>query len=76
MKPEWRRRLSKVEGSMATDKNGIVFYPLEGESDEDYDDRVARWKAGERVEGMDRVYTGKEPTIGVVKYVAAKKRDE
>lgn len=76
MKPEWWRRLSKVEGSMATDKNGIVFYPLKAESDEEYDARIARWKRGETVEGMDSVYTGKEPFIGIVKYVAAKKRHE
>ena len=68
--------MSKVEGSMATDKNGIVFYPLQDESDEDYDDRVARWKAGEKVQGMDRMCTGNEPHILVVKFVAAKKRDE
>ena len=68
--------MSKVEGSMAIDKNGAVFYPLEGETDEDYDNRVARWKAGEKVEGQDRLCTGNEPHVIVVKYVAAKKRDE
>ena len=35
MKPDWWKRLSKVEGSMATDKNGVLFLPHEGEADED-----------------------------------------
>ena len=36
----------------------VVFYPLKGESDEEYADRIERWKAGEKVEGQSWTYAG------------------
>ncbi len=61
---------------MATHKNGVMFLPLKDESDEDYDNRVARWMAGETVEGMDREYTGREYPIIVVRFVAPPERED
>ncbi len=75
MQPNLWKRLNKVEESFCPNesKNGIVFFPLEDESDEAYDERIARWKSGEKVDGMDREYTGSE-MIGIVRFVSAKKR--
>ena len=75
MQPNLWKRLNKVEDSFCPQesKNGIVFFPLEDESDEAYDERIARWKSGEKVDGMDREYTGSE-MIGIVRFVSAKKR--
>ncbi len=66
------KRLDNVKASFCPNesKNGIVFIPLNGESDQECDARIARWKAGERVEGMDREYTGSK-MIGVVRYVGS-----
>lgn len=71
MTPGMRKRLERIEESFVPDerKNGVVFIPLKGESTEECADRMARWRAGEIVEGIDRRYTGREPVIGVVRFV-------
>ena len=47
----------------------VVFYPLKGESDEDYANRIERWKAGEQIEGQSWTYAGNEENYMVVEYV-------
>ena len=47
----------------------VVFYPLKGESDEEYANRVERWKAGEKVEGQSRAYAGNEENYIVVQFI-------
>ena len=68
--------LDKVADSIATETNYVVFYPLNTESDEEYERRVARWQAGEKVGGMEHVNTGEGTRLIIVKYVAAPQRDE
>ncbi len=79
MNREMRRRLEKMEEKLCPDesKNGIVFVPLKGESDSEYDERVARWYAGEEVEGQKRPYAGPNQIVARVVYVSCdQKRDE
>ena len=76
MNRELRRRLEKVEEKFCPDESkcGIVFYPLEGESDSEYDERVARWYAGEEVEGQERPYTGPNQMVGRVVFVSCERK--
>ena len=69
MNPQLRKRLGKIEEGIYPNQNmnGVVFLPLNGESDAEYDRRVERWYAGEKVEGQDRLYTGNE--VGVMRVV-------
>ena len=72
MRPNLWKRLNRVEDSFCPNesKNGVVFIPLKDETNEDCEARIARWKAGQKVDGMDREYTGSE-MIGVVRYVGS-----
>ena len=74
MNPQMRKRLDSIEGRFApnADKCGVVFTPLKGESDQEYDARIGRWFAGEKVEGQERMYTGREVGVLRVVYVEAK----
>ena len=76
MNLNWRKRLDKVAASVTPSTSGVMFIPLEGESHQDLEERVERWKAGERVEGIDQLYTGKESCVWIVKPVYPPKRDE
>ena len=69
------KRLDNIGASFRPDKsnNGIVFFPLKDESIEELDDRIASWKAGEKVAGMDRDHTCGE-RIGIVQYVEYDRR--
>jgi hypothetical protein len=57
MNPDMNRRLKAIEEVLGNnaDKGGVVFRPLSGETDEQYDQRIARWYAGDEVEGQDKV---------------------
>ncbi len=76
MKPDLWKRLDKVAASMSPHTPGVVFYSLEDESDQEIEERVARWKAGEMVEGMGQPYTGREQSVWLVKAVSSPERDE
>ena len=67
MNTDFRKRLDKIESTFIPreDENGVVFIPLKGESNEDCADRIARWQAGEVVEGQERVYTGRARTMRI-----------
>ena len=69
------KRLDNIGASFHPDKskNGIVFFPLKDELAKDLDARIARWKAGEKVAGMDRDHTRGE-RIGIVQYVEYDRR--
>ena len=71
MNPQLRKRLEKIEIDLHPNQNMnvVVFSPLNGESDAEYDRRVERWYAGEKVEGQDRLYTGNEIRVMRVVYV-------
>ena len=75
MKPDWRKRLDKVANSLTPQSSGVMFFPLDGESHEEVLERVARWKAGEKVEGVDQPYTGRESCVWIVQLVEPPKRD-
>ena len=75
MRPNWRKRLDRVAASMTPHTPGVVFCSLEGESIYELEQRVARWTAGEMVEGMDREYTGRESSVWIVQSVTPPKRD-
>jgi hypothetical protein len=64
-----RDRLDAVESKLGGGQNGVVFIPMKGETNADCRERVQRWKAGHAVEGIDRPYTGREPLIGIVRFV-------
>ena len=70
MNPSIRRRLDAVEEDLGQGNWPVVFVPLQGETNEQRDARLERWKAGEEVEGITRPYTGREKVI-VVRFIAA-----
>ena len=76
MKPHWRKRLDKVASSINPHTKGVMFIQHENESDAELDQRVARWEAGEKVEGVDQSYTGRESCVWIFKPVKPPKRDE
>jgi len=76
MNLNWRKRLDKVAASVTQSTSGVMFFQLDGESEEDMDQRVARWKAGDTVEGMDCEYTGRESSIWLIKPVKPPNRNE
>ena len=69
MNKEMRRRLEVMEEKLgvAEDKSGILFIPLVGESESEYDERIERWYAGEKVEGQEHPYT--DPNQRVMRVV-------
>ena len=69
------KRLDNIGASFRPEKskNGIVFFPLKDELAKDLAARIARWKAGEKVAGMDRDHTRGE-RIGVVQFVKYDRR--
>ena len=69
------KRLVKVEDSFCPNesKNGVVFFIRKDESIEEFNTRISRWKAGEKVAGMDRNHTRGE-RIGIVQYVKCDRR--
>ena len=71
MNKEMRRRLEKIEAKFCPneDKSGVVFIPLKGESDSEYDERIERWYAGEEVEGQKKVYVGGNQRVMKVRFV-------
>ena len=71
------KRLDNIGASFRPDKsnNGIVFFPLKDESIEELDARIASWKAGEKVAGMDRNHTRGE-RIGIVRFIQNERRFE
>jgi len=74
-----RRRLEKMEDKFCPDESkfAIVFVPLKDESNSEYDERVARWYAGEEVEGQKRPYAGPNQIVMRVVFVSCdQKRDE
>ena len=75
MKPNWRKRLDKVAASMMPHTPGVMFFQLDGESEQELEHRVARWEAGETVEGMACTCTGREQSVWVVQFVEPPNRD-
>ena len=75
MNPNWRKRLDKIAGSIMPHTPGVTFIQLADESEEEMDQRVERWKAGEKVEGIDQIYTGGESSIWLIHFVKPPKRD-
>ena len=76
MRPNWRRRLEKVAATLNPHTPGVMFIQHEGETDQELEQRVARWEAGEQVEGMDQPYTGRESCVWIIKAVKPPKRDQ
>ncbi len=74
MNPRMKKRLDAIDLALAPneDRNGVMFIPLKGETEEEMDERMARWYAGEKVEGQDKLYTGREWVVIRIKYVKAK----
>ena len=71
MNPEMKRRLEAIEDARGSnaDKRGVLFIRLKGETDMQCDQRIARWYAGEEVEGQDRVYPGNTGILQIWKSV-------
>jgi len=74
MNPDMRKRLEKIEDKWCPDKSksGVVFIPLKNETDDEYDRRVERWYAGEKVDGQDKLYTGNEVGVMRIRFVEAR----
>ena len=62
--------MDAIENRFTPATSGVVFIPLKGETDQEMDDRIARWRSGEKVEGQDKVYTG--GMVGRIKLVPVK----
>ena len=71
MNPTMRRRLANMEAKFCPheDKSGVVFFPLNGETESEFDERVERWKAGEKVEGQECPHTGPNQLVMRVVFV-------
>ena len=60
-----KKRIEKLEGEFNAGPGRIVFIQLTNESPKEYDERIARWYAGEEVIGQDEPYTGNESVVKV-----------
>jgi hypothetical protein len=71
MNPRIKKRLDTIEDKFrpVTDKSCVVFMPLPGESESEYDERIQRWYAGERVEGQEKLYTNPNQQVMRIVYV-------
>jgi len=71
MNPKMRKRLDAIEDKLSPDEyqNDVWFTPLENETDAEYARRIERWRAGEKVEGQDRPYTGKDQRVDCWRFV-------
>ena len=68
MRSEWKARLEALEQRAGMTNSGVVIFALRDEKPDDLADRIARWKAGETVEGINSEY--REGTrYGVVRLV-------
>jgi hypothetical protein len=65
-------RLENAEASLQPDEdqNGVVFFPLEGESIKKFDQRIRRWLSGQDVTGISTKYRN-NIRFGVVRFVSA-----
>ena len=73
MNPRMRKRLDAIENRFTPARNGVVFIPLKGETDQEMDSRIQRWYSGEKVEGQTKMYTGNEFGVGRIKIVSSKR---
>ena len=73
MQPQVLKRLNKVEQifSHSSVQRAIVIQAV-NETDEDVQDKIERWKAGEVVDGIRDVYEGRELSIICIRVVAAR----
>ena len=67
MNPDMRKRLEKIESKFGSNKglNIVWFGRLDDETDADYEVRLDRWYAGDKVEGVDGLYDASEVFIVV-----------
>ena len=74
MNNDLRKRLDKIQDSLApvVDKSGVLFIPLQGETDEEMDERIERWCAGEKVEGQEKLCRGGNQMVARINFVEAK----
>ena len=77
MNPPMRKRLDAIASRFGPDENkcGVVFFPLNGESDAEYDRRVERWYAVEKVEGQERLFTGNEILVSRIRFVSSERNE-
>jgi hypothetical protein len=69
----WKRRLERLEGQLADDTQRVVVIQRVGESRDDADTNLERWKSGEDVESVRcaEPYKGGDISIVYVIYVEA-----
>jgi hypothetical protein len=71
MKVSTKRRLERLEGQLADDTQRVVVIQRVGESRDDADANLERWKAGEEVGGIrcSEPYRGGDISVVYVIYV-------
>ena len=66
----WKRLNSVEQKGQLTSRQVITVVKYRGESDEDIDAKVGRWKSGESVDGINGQYRGGEIDIILIVIVA------
>jgi hypothetical protein len=78
MKISMKRRLENVEQRIKPQEQRIIVLQQDGESREDMDARVERWKAGEDVPGLrsEEPYKGSELSVFYICFVEPTRQSE
>jgi hypothetical protein len=78
MDKQMKRRLEIIEEAFTPnpDENEVIFIPLEGETETEYDCKIESRCAGEKVKGQERLCTGDADCIFIVRFVNAQDRQE
>jgi hypothetical protein len=76
MKISMKRRLEEVEQQIGPEEQRIIVLQQDGESREDMEERLERWKAGEDVPGIrsQEPYKGGDLSVFYVVYVTPEQR--
>ena len=76
MKISTKKRLEQLEGLLGNDEQRVVVIQRVGESREDADANLERWKAGEEVDSVrcQDPYKGGDISVVYVIYVEARPR--
>ncbi len=73
-KSHWKRLADTEQHFRFVTRQVVVMRRDESETDSDIDAKIRRWKAGEKVDGIDAHYEGGELTIVSVRGVSPCRR--
>ena len=77
IKPTLRKRLDKLEGSFKPNQCWVLLVSEPDDTDEEIDRKIARWRAGKIVRGIDSTIEDRTNTkVIVVTFVSPKNQAE